>query len=117
MIMPPDPNQLLAQANAASAQADAKADAARKMHAEADLAGQFEVTANNFVRDSGLDRLMKGAPSTLTPDTSRGRQRDEGTDVDHRARDRRPLPRPHGPGIRRGAGRHLRRPGGAGAGG
>ena len=39
--MPPDPNQLLAQANAASAQADAKVDAARKMHAEADLAGQF----------------------------------------------------------------------------
>ena len=39
--MPSDPNQLLAQANAASAQADAKADAARKMHAEADLAGQF----------------------------------------------------------------------------
>ena len=39
--MPPDPNQLMAQASAASAQAAAKADAAHKMRDEAERAGQL----------------------------------------------------------------------------
>ena len=34
--MPPDPNQLLAQANAANGQADVRDDAARRLHTEGD---------------------------------------------------------------------------------
>src|SRR5947209_12389398 len=64
MTMPPDPNQLLAQANASSAQADAKADAARKMHAEAEFAGQLlesvRAGQSNQVWTGGAARTCHG---------------------------------------------------------